>query len=354
MQYLGIDCGTRKAAWCAIDEHGGMAVGMISADEDGLAKLVHALGADVRGCVEMMSGAVWVRDRLTACGWQIEIAEPRKVKALAPLACKTDRVDARVLAEIVRRDLVPALWVPSLSDRELRERLRRRSHLVRLRTSATNRAFGLLTQWGLRVGLTTLREPAALDSLRERGVPAVWVESISTLLSVIDGLDRQIAPIERELRPLAHADEQGAAADDDPRRGRAARPDAARRDRRRLPLPKRRPARRLLRSRADDQAIGAELPDRAAVEGRTEHSPLGRDRGGPGRLAADEPVASALQRDQAAHGKANPAKAAVARKVLNASWHVLTRNEPFKRSASSNHPCPGKLLHSSGRLKAHE
>src|SRR5439155_24903558 len=153
-----------------------MVEGAISADEDGLAKLVHKLGPDVRGCIEMMSGAVWVRDRLAECGWEIQIAEPRKVKALAPLACKTDRVDARVLAELVRRDLVPEVWVPSLSDRELRERLRRRAHLVRLRTSATNRAFGLLTQWGLRVSLTTLRKPGAIELLRERGVPAVWIQ----------------------------------------------------------------------------------------------------------------------------------------------------------------------------------
>jgi hypothetical protein len=40
-----------------------MVEGAISADEDGLAKLVHRLGPDVRGCIEMMSGAVWVRER---------------------------------------------------------------------------------------------------------------------------------------------------------------------------------------------------------------------------------------------------------------------------------------------------
>src|SRR5262249_6756222 len=134
VQYLGIDWGTRKAAWCAIGDPGDMIEGAISADEDGLARLVHRLGPEGGGCVEMMSGAVWVRDGLAACGWEIQIAEPRKVKALAPLACKTDRVDARVLAELVRRDLVPEVWVPSLSERELRERLRRRTHLVRLRT----------------------------------------------------------------------------------------------------------------------------------------------------------------------------------------------------------------------------
>lgn len=132
VQYLGIDWGTRRAAWCALDERGQViGEGFIPADEDGLGRLVITLGSKVRGCVEMMSGAVWVRDRLQAAGWQIDIANARKVKAVAPLACKTDRVDARVLAELARRDLVPALWVPSLDERALRELLRRRMHLVR-------------------------------------------------------------------------------------------------------------------------------------------------------------------------------------------------------------------------------
>jgi transposase len=142
---------------------------MVPADMDGLARLVHKLGPDVRGCVEMMSGAVWVRERLRACGWEFQIADARKVKAIAPLACKTDRVDARVLAELARRDLVPELWVPSLTDRELRERLRRRAHLVRLKTSARNRMFGLLTQWAARQPQDTPPTRVAGAALRTRG-----------------------------------------------------------------------------------------------------------------------------------------------------------------------------------------
>ena len=108
MQYLGIDWAYRRAAWCAMREGGQIAdEGLVAADEDGLAKLV--LGRDRRhACVEMMSGAVWVRDRLQSAGWRVEVADARKVKGLAPLACKTDKVDARVLAELCRRDLVPA------------------------------------------------------------------------------------------------------------------------------------------------------------------------------------------------------------------------------------------------------
>src|SRR4051794_4751870 len=98
MQYLGIDWGTRRASWCALDEHGALREGAIAADQDGVARLAFTLGGDeeVRGCIEMMSGAVWVRDQLALVGWDIRLADARKVKSIAPLACKTDRVDARV------------------------------------------------------------------------------------------------------------------------------------------------------------------------------------------------------------------------------------------------------------------
>src|SRR5215217_1029729 len=175
MQYVGIDWAYRRAAWCALGEGGAtVGEGVVAADEDGLAGLVVRLGSDVRACVEMMSGAVRVRDRLAATGWEVQVAHAGKVGDVAPLACKTDKVDARVLAELCRRDLVPALWIPSLDDRALRERLRRRMHLVRLRTSARNRIFGLLTQWGLRLSLTRLRAPDAMELLAARGVEETW------------------------------------------------------------------------------------------------------------------------------------------------------------------------------------
>ena len=40
------------------------------------------------------------------------IADAQKVKGLAPLACKTDKIDARVLAVLSQRDLVPEIWLP--------------------------------------------------------------------------------------------------------------------------------------------------------------------------------------------------------------------------------------------------
>jgi transposase len=59
-----------------------------------------------------MNGARFVHDTLEHCGWQVEVADAQRVKGLAPLCCKTNRIHAWVLAELSRRELVPAIWLP--------------------------------------------------------------------------------------------------------------------------------------------------------------------------------------------------------------------------------------------------
>jgi transposase len=68
--------------------------------------------------------------------------------------------------------------------------------------------FGLLTQWGLRGNLKMLREPGSLRQLAEQGVSPVWIESLGVLLDVVDDLERQLTTIDRQLRPVARADQR--------------------------------------------------------------------------------------------------------------------------------------------------
>ena len=79
--------------------------------------------------IESMNGARFAHDTLERCGWDVEIADAVKVKGLAALACKTDRIDAWVLAELSPRELVPAIWLAGFAQRQERERARWRLHL---------------------------------------------------------------------------------------------------------------------------------------------------------------------------------------------------------------------------------
>jgi hypothetical protein len=137
MLHAGLDLSRSRLDVCLLDE-GGQLVrrGVASPDRGGLARLardVEPLGGPVLAAIESMNGARFVHDTLELAGWDVEIADAQKVNGLAPLACKTDRIDAWVLAELSRRDLVPAIWLPDPAVRAERERARFRLHLVRHR-----------------------------------------------------------------------------------------------------------------------------------------------------------------------------------------------------------------------------
>src|SRR5713226_6344371 len=91
----------------------------------------------------------FVHDQLELAGWDVRIADAVKVKGLAPLACKTDRIDAWVLAELARLELVPEIWLPDPAVRAERERARFRLHLVKHRTQLKNRVHATLITHGV-------------------------------------------------------------------------------------------------------------------------------------------------------------------------------------------------------------
>ncbi len=102
----------------------------------------------VRAVIESMTGARIVHDTLEQQGWSVEIADAQKVKGLAPLACKTDKIDSKVLAVLSHRDLVPAIWLPDPSVREERELARFRLHLVKHKSALKNRVHSTVINLG--------------------------------------------------------------------------------------------------------------------------------------------------------------------------------------------------------------
>jgi len=106
MVHVGLDLSRLRVDVCALDDAGALLTRTTaSPDAEGLRVLADRLAplGEVSAVVESMTGARFVRDELVACGWEVLIADAVKVKGLAPLACKTDKIDAQVLAELSRR-----------------------------------------------------------------------------------------------------------------------------------------------------------------------------------------------------------------------------------------------------------
>jgi transposase len=172
---------------------------------DGLRNLVDRVAPfhqPIRAAIESMTGARFIHDQLELAGWEVALADAVKVKGLAPLACKTDKIDAWVLAELSRRDLIPEVWLPDPGVRAERERARWRLHLVHHRTALKNRIHQTLITFGHPCPVSDLFGTRGRKLLAGFAVPEPWLGSVTAALHLIDDLTRQIAERERELRDM--------------------------------------------------------------------------------------------------------------------------------------------------------
>ena len=120
------------------------------------------------------------------------------MKGLAPLACKTDKIDSWVLAELSRRDLVPAIWLPTPAVRAERERARWRLHLVGHRTDQVqNRIHATLLAFGHPCPVSDLFAVGGRELLHRLELPEPWAADTAAAVQLIDQLDAEIAGCER-------------------------------------------------------------------------------------------------------------------------------------------------------------
>jgi len=206
MLYAGLDLSRKRLDVRLLDASGATVLETTAPpDVDGLRGLTRRIGRlddEVLAAIESMNGARFVHDELERAGWSVEIADALKVKGLAPLACKTDRIDAWVLAELARRDLVPAIWLPDPRVRAERERARFRLHLVRHRSSLKHRIHAVLLAHGRPCPVSDLFGVAGRELLERLDVPEPWRTNVEASLRMLDHLADEISSIEADLRRL--------------------------------------------------------------------------------------------------------------------------------------------------------
>src|SRR6266516_2345946 len=164
MLYVGMDLSRKRLDFDARLASGELFErGAVPPDADGLAGLVRRLGDT-----------------------EVLIADALKAKGLAPLACKTDKIDAWVLAELARRDLVPEIWLPDPAVRAERERARFRLHLVKHRRSLKNRVHAILFQHGVPNPSSDLFGAGGRRLLARLRLPEPWASTVTASLALID------------------------------------------------------------------------------------------------------------------------------------------------------------------------
>src|SRR5262245_40642074 len=204
--YIGVDLHKAFFQVCAVDRDGArLWEQRFDRDEAGLAAFQRRCDRRAALAVEASTPTWSFADAIGATVGDLRVVDPLKTKLKAGYAAKTDRLDARRLADALRRDSVVGIYYPPLAIRELRELCRYRYAVVQVRTGLINRLRAVL----LRQGIADARRLA-------RTRDDAWLETIALppeAAASVAGL-RRLVTVARTAVQHADADVHAAAAAD--------------------------------------------------------------------------------------------------------------------------------------------
>src|SRR6201987_4796071 len=147
--YVGIDVHRKRSQVAVVTEDGQVQMNrkVVNGSEPML-RLIGDLPAGTPVAFEAAFGWGWLARLLEDYGFEAHLVHPLRCKAIASARLKNDKVDAAILAQLLRADLLPEAWIAPAEVRQLRALLRHRVGLVRLGTSLRNRIHAVLADHG--------------------------------------------------------------------------------------------------------------------------------------------------------------------------------------------------------------
>lgn len=203
---LGLDVHKRFAE-VAVHEDGELRrVGRVETRE--LRAFAESLGADDHVVLESTSFTWAIAELLSEHAGRVTVSNPMKTKAIASAKVKTDKVDAKVLAQLGAAEFVPEVWAPDAQTRALRRRVAHRGSLVRQRTRLRNQVHAVLARNLVELEVTDVFGQQGRRLLCEVELAAHERDQVDSALRLHDALDREIGLAERPLAEHALASEQ--------------------------------------------------------------------------------------------------------------------------------------------------
>jgi transposase len=202
--YIGVDLHQAFFQACAVTSNGErLWEDRFPRSDDGLAAFAARCHARTAVAVEASTPTWHFADTIVGHVGDLRIVDSVKTRLKAGYAAKTDRLDARRLADALRRDSVVGIYYPPMAIREGRELCRGRHTLVQMRTRIVQRLRAVLLRQGIVEARRLVRHDAVLDTLVLPPRAAASVASLRRLLAVMRA---EITVVEQEVRTVAATD----------------------------------------------------------------------------------------------------------------------------------------------------
>jgi len=209
MNSVGIDLHRRRSHIAVIDDEGTETLSRrIENDPATFLELLAEIDGESEIALEATYGWEWLADLLCDAGYELHLAHPLRTKAIASARVKTDSVDARTLAQLLRADLLPEAYVAPRELRDLRDLLRHRIALTQMRSALKNRVHAMLARHGVQHGHSDLFGRAGTAFLSELALRQPPRRRLDSLLALIGDFDRELKATTREIDRRARRDER--------------------------------------------------------------------------------------------------------------------------------------------------
>jgi transposase len=204
--YVGIDVHRKRSQLAVIDASGEVLTNRnVPNGVEPILGVIGGLPPGTPAAFEAAFGTGWLVELLESYGFDPHLVHPSRCKAIASARLKNDKVDAEILAQLLRADLLPEAWIAPPAVRQLRALLRHRVQLVRLRTLLRNRIHAVLADHGHGRPAGCWSGPGR-EWLASLPLPAASREVVEDDLALIDALEIPIDRLDCEIRQRARSD----------------------------------------------------------------------------------------------------------------------------------------------------
>jgi transposase len=208
MLYVGIDVHKRSLQVCVLDESGNRTMDRkLDNDRESLTRFFDQFELPaLKVALESTYNWGMIYDLLSGKGIDVHICHAREARLIGMSRVKTDRNDALRLALLLRGDLLPEAYVPSIDCRELRELVRSRASLRRTGTRIKNRIHAILASNWIKHGYSDLFGKGGRQFLRDLEISESRKIVITSDLDLLESVESQISVLDQEIKRRAHLD----------------------------------------------------------------------------------------------------------------------------------------------------
>lgn len=204
MDYIGVDFHKATSYISRIDGKGKLiSQAQIFNTPEAIRSWAGTLQPGDRVAVEAVGHWMYLYEQLEDSPCEFFLSHPQATKAIAHARLKNDRVDSEMLAQLLRTGLLPEAYVPPREIRDLRELLRLRAFLVRMRTRVKNRIRAVLLKTGHTYDHVNILGKGGILFCRGLEVRESYRRALNHLAALGRHYNSQIKALEKVLEEIS-------------------------------------------------------------------------------------------------------------------------------------------------------